>query len=148
MFFKWFYNDFMKKDETLSEQVRSRLQSFKSWWAATNSTNRLSFCESNRCFILLFKFVHNFKKALVIGSLETRLHRRTLLHVHWSDSRRAAGQATDWDGRRGGLTMGVLYLWITTSLVSGTMPVQETKQTIQRQQEHKQVTVRELGGGV
>ncbi len=31
--------------------------------------------------------------------------------------------------------MGVLYLWITTSLVSGTTPVQETKQRIQRQQE-------------
>lgn len=39
--------------------------------------------------------------------------------------------------RGGGLTMGVLYLWITTSLVSGTMPVQETRQIIQRQQEHK-----------
>lgn len=37
--------------------------------------------------------------------------------------------------RTRGLTMGVLYLWITTSLVSGTMSVQETKHRIQRQQE-------------
>lgn len=44
----------------------------------------------------------------MIGSLETRLHRRTLLHVHWSDSRRAAGQATDWGGgwtHHGGLVL-------------------------------------------
>lgn len=42
--------------------------------------------------------------------------------------------------------MGVLYLWITTSLVSGTMPVQETKQRIQRQQELQ--CLRALGVGL
>lgn len=40
----------------------------------------------------------------------------------------------DFRQRKRGLTIGVLYLWITTSLVSGTTPVQETKQRIQRQQ--------------
>lgn len=42
--------------------------------------------------------------------------------------------------------MGVLYLWITTSLVSGTMPMQETKQRIQRQQEPQWVNAWELWG--
>lgn len=46
---------------------------------------------------------------------------------------------------RGGLTMGVLYLWITTSLVSGTKPVQETRQVIQRQQKRSQLLLRTSG---
>lgn len=186
MFFKWIYNDFVKKDETLSERVTSQREQPAEFWelvswqdilifiSATNSTNHLGLLVNPTDVLFYFLSLSTILKKDKAPSQRTakdvHIHRALKTAVlkpsaSWSDHSRH-----DYTGKLcfmftgvtleerlvklptgtgvRGLTMGVLYLWITTSLVSGTMPVQETKQTIQRQQEHKWVTVRELGGGV